>query len=172
MLSRREEENGTSAKSRLQDEEGTYVELGLQDETFSLNFTSLLIIIHFCVFGSEAWAHIPDEKHKSLEPKSENCIFVGYSKDVKGYRILQPNSIEITIKRHVKFDKNILAYDPDLAYVPSSACEPHLAVMPSSSYILENTPSNSSSDTDNDDENPPRPVPSPTPSPPATSQLP
>eukprot|EP00253_Pinus_taeda_P004741 PITA_04741 len=26
---------------------------------------------HFCVFESEAWAHIPDEKHKALEPKSE-----------------------------------------------------------------------------------------------------
>ena len=37
----------------------------------------------FCVFGSEAWAHIPNEKHKSLEPKSEKCIFVGYSEDVK-----------------------------------------------------------------------------------------
>eukprot|EP00253_Pinus_taeda_P010782 PITA_10782 len=30
-----------------------------------------LDISHFCVFGSEAWAHIPDEKHKALEPKSE-----------------------------------------------------------------------------------------------------
>jgi len=28
-------------------------------------------VSHFRVFGSEAWAHIPDEKHKALEPKSE-----------------------------------------------------------------------------------------------------
>ena len=27
----------------------------------------------------EAWAHIPDEKWKALQPKSEKCIFVGYS---------------------------------------------------------------------------------------------
>ena len=40
-------------------------------------------VSHFCVFGSEAWAHIPDAKHKALESKSEKCIFVGYSKDVK-----------------------------------------------------------------------------------------
>ena len=39
-------------------------------------------VSHFRVFGSEAWAHIPDDKHKSLEPKSENCIFVGYSEYV------------------------------------------------------------------------------------------
>lgn len=46
---------------------------------------------HFGVFGSEAWAHIPNEKKKALQPKSKKCIFVGYFKDVKGYR-LQPHS--------------------------------------------------------------------------------
>ena len=33
-------------------------------------------------------AHIPDEKHKVLEPKSEKCIFVRHFEDVKGYRLL------------------------------------------------------------------------------------
>ena len=41
-------------------------------------------VSYFHVFGCEAWAHIPDEKWKALQPKSEKCIFVGYSKDVKG----------------------------------------------------------------------------------------
>ena len=50
-----------------------------------------LDVSHFCVFGSEAWAHIPNEKHKALEPKSEKCIFVRYSEDVKGFRFLPPN---------------------------------------------------------------------------------
>jgi len=35
-------------------------------------------VSHFHVFGSEAWAHIPDEQHKALEPNSEKCIFVRY----------------------------------------------------------------------------------------------
>ena len=30
-----------------------------------------LDVSHFHFFGSEDWAHIPDEKHKDLEPKSE-----------------------------------------------------------------------------------------------------
>ena len=34
-----------------------------------------LDVIQFRVFGSEAWAHIPNEKHKALEPKSTKCIF-------------------------------------------------------------------------------------------------
>ena len=29
-----------------------------------------LDVIHFCVFGCEAWDHIPDEKWKELQPKS------------------------------------------------------------------------------------------------------
>jgi hypothetical protein len=37
-------------------------------------------VSHFRVFGSIAWAHIPDEKRKALQPKSEKCIFVGYLK--------------------------------------------------------------------------------------------
>jgi hypothetical protein len=35
--------------------------------------------------------------------------FVGYSEDVKGYKLLQPHSNEIIIGRDVKFDENILA---------------------------------------------------------------
>ena len=30
-----------------------------------------LEVSHFRVFGCEAWAHIPDEKWKALQPKSE-----------------------------------------------------------------------------------------------------
>jgi hypothetical protein len=33
-------------------------------------------VIHFYVFGSVAWAHIPHEKRKSLQSKSEKCIFL------------------------------------------------------------------------------------------------
>jgi hypothetical protein len=64
-------------------------------------------VSHFCVFGSIAWAHIPDEKRKALQPKSEKCIFIGYSKYVKGYRLLQPHCNEIIIRRDVKFDENL-----------------------------------------------------------------
>jgi hypothetical protein len=45
VLLRGEEENGTTAKSISRAKEGTYVELGSQAKTFSLNCTSLLIII-------------------------------------------------------------------------------------------------------------------------------
>jgi hypothetical protein len=81
-------------------------------------------VSHFHVFGSVAWAHIPDEKRKELQPKSEKCIFVGYSEDVKGYRLLQPHCNEIIIRRDVKFDENLLDCKPNSTFVPSSTYKP------------------------------------------------
>ena len=92
-------------------------------------------------------------KRKSLQPKSEKCIFVGYSKDVKGYRLLQPHCNEIINRRDVKFDENILACKPNSAIVPSSACKPYSMFVPSYVPILV-----SSLNDDSEDENPPFPT--------------
>jgi hypothetical protein len=110
-------------------------------------------VSHFRVFRGIAWAHIPDEKRKALQPKSEKCIFVGYSEDVKGYSRLQPHCNEIIIRRDVKFDENLLPCEPNSAIVTSSACEPSSTFVPSSVPILV-----SSSDDDSEDENPPLPA--------------
>jgi hypothetical protein len=85
-----------------------------------------------------------------LQPKSEKCIFVGYTEDVKGYRLLQPHCNEIIIRRDVKFDENLFACEPNSVIVPSSACKPSSTFVPSSVLILV-----SSSDDDNEDENSP-----------------
>jgi hypothetical protein len=91
-----------------------------------------LDVSHYRVFGSVAWAHIPHEKRKALQPKSEKCIFVGYSKYVKGYKLLQPHCHVIIIRRVVKFDENLLARESNSTFVPSSACEPSSVFVPSS----------------------------------------
>jgi hypothetical protein len=108
-------------------------------------------VSHFYVFGSIAWAHIPDEKRKALQPKSEKCIFVDYSEDVKVYRLLQSHCNEIIIRRDVKFDENLLAYNPNSTFVPSLAFEPNSAIVPSCDLV-------SSLDDDSEDENPPPPA--------------
>ena len=33
---------------------------------------------HLRVFESIAYVHVPDEKRKKLNPKSEKCVFLGY----------------------------------------------------------------------------------------------
>jgi hypothetical protein len=119
-------------------------------------------VSYFRVFGNITWAHITDEKRKALQPKSEKCIFVGYSEDVKVYKLHQPHCNEIIIRRDVKFDENILACEPNLTFVPSLACEPNSKVVPSLSCepYSEFVPSFvlvSSSDDDSEDENPPLP---------------
>ena len=85
--------------------------------------------------------------------------FFGYSEDVKGYRILQAHSHDIIIRRDVKVDENILAYDPNLAGVPSLACEPDSTIVPSSSSsnFLDRFPTLVFDD-DNEDENTPPPA--------------
>jgi hypothetical protein len=89
-----------------------------------------------------------------LQPKSEKCIFFGYSKDVKGYRLLQPHCNEIIIRRYVKFDENILSCEPNPMFVTSSACKPYSTFVPSFFTILVSYSSND----DSEDENPPPPT--------------
>jgi hypothetical protein len=108
---------------------------------------------HLCVFGSITWAHILDEKRKALQPKCEKCIYVGYSEDVKGYRLLQPHCNEIIIRRDVKFDENLLACKPNSTIVPSSTREPSSTFVPYFVPILV-----SYSYDDSEDENPPPPA--------------
>ena len=83
-----------------------------------------------------------------MQPKSEKCIFFGYSEDVKGYKLLQPHSHDIIIRRDVKFDENILACKPNSVIVPSSS---------SSSNFLDRFPTPVFDD-DSADENPPSPA--------------
>jgi hypothetical protein len=49
-------------------------------------------VTHFRIFGSRAWAQIPSEKRKALDPQSTECIFVGYPDGVKGYRLIDLSS--------------------------------------------------------------------------------
>ena len=65
-----------------------------------------------------------------------------------------------------------MACEPNSAYVPSSACDPDLVVVPFSSSLLNNTPFDIYSDPDSDDENPPPPASPLALAPPPTSQLP
>ena len=47
-------------------------------------------IEHLKVFGCLAYVHVPTELRSKLNPKSEKCILVGYSKEKKRAQMLQP----------------------------------------------------------------------------------
>ena len=58
------------------------------------------------VFGCKAYAHIPKEKRKKLDPKSQKCIFVGYPPGVKGFKLYDPNTQKMIVRRDVVFVEN------------------------------------------------------------------
>jgi hypothetical protein len=69
-------------------------------------------ISNFKVFRCEAWAHIPNEKHKVLQSKSEQCICVGYVEYVKDYKIFVPRTSNVIFRQCVHFDEHSLGGMP------------------------------------------------------------
>jgi hypothetical protein len=66
-----------------------------------------LEVTHFRIFGSRAWAQIPSEKRKGLDPQSIECIFVGYPNGVKGYRLIYLSLDRLIIERNVQFEESV-----------------------------------------------------------------
>jgi transposase InsO family protein len=67
---------------------------------------------HLKVFGSIAFVHVPDEKRRKLDPKSEKMIFVGYSLEQKGYKCFNPITQKSRVSRDVVFDEVTSWYGP------------------------------------------------------------
>jgi len=57
------------------------------------------------IFGCPAYVHVPDKERSKLDPKSRKCIFLGYEKGVKGYRLWDPEAQKRVISRDVVFDE-------------------------------------------------------------------
>ncbi|CAH9075159.1 unnamed protein product [Cuscuta europaea] len=47
-------------------------------------------IAHLKVFGSIAYAHVPNKKRNKLDDKSEKFIFIRYDARAKGYKLYNP----------------------------------------------------------------------------------
>ncbi|KAG6409933.1 hypothetical protein SASPL_127975 [Salvia splendens] len=62
-------------------------------------------IAHLRVFGSKAYAHVPDQTRSKLDDKSKPFIFIGYDSNTKGYKLYDPTSQKTMISRDVEFDE-------------------------------------------------------------------
>ena len=51
------------------------------------------------VFGCVVYAHVPDELRRKLDKKGQKCIFFGYSKDTKAYKLYDPAARKVIISR-------------------------------------------------------------------------
>lgn len=61
---------------------------------------------HLRIFGCEAMVHIPKEKRDKWDPKAKELLFMGYSENGKGYRLIDSKTNKITISRNVTFFEN------------------------------------------------------------------
>ncbi|CDO76034.1 hypothetical protein BN946_scf184818.g2 [Trametes cinnabarina] len=62
-------------------------------------------VAHIRPFGCKAFVHIPDEKRQKLDPKSLECVLVGWSASKRAYRLLHRSSGRIYESRDVVFDE-------------------------------------------------------------------
>ena len=60
-------------------------------------------IDHFKIFGSIAYAHVPEVKRKKLDDRGETCVFLGVSDISKAYKLFNPLTKKVMTSRDVVF---------------------------------------------------------------------
>ncbi|KAL0284885.1 UNVERIFIED_CONTAM: Retrovirus-related Pol polyprotein from transposon TNT 1-94 [Sesamum calycinum] len=85
------------------------------------------------IFGCSAYVHVPSDERSKLDPKSKQCIFLGYKKGVKGYKFWDPVARKMVISRDALFDEQSMLqqHQNEMSKVGSSSdtlqmeLEPH-----------------------------------------------
>ncbi|GBP25141.1 Retrovirus-related Pol polyprotein from transposon TNT 1-94 [Eumeta japonica] len=58
------------------------------------------------IFASQVMVHIPKEKRRKWNKKAKKMLLVGYSENVKGYRLYDPTSHNVIVDRDVVVMEN------------------------------------------------------------------
>ena len=56
--------------------------------------------------------HIPDELRRKLDKKSESCIFTGYNEQHKAYKLYNPVTKKLVVRRDVNLIEDKCWSDP------------------------------------------------------------
>ena len=57
------------------------------------------------IFRCSAYVHVQRGERSKLDSKSRKCVFLGFEKGIKGYRLWNPISKKMVISRDVIFDE-------------------------------------------------------------------
>ena len=79
---------------------------------FTLWFGFKPSLEHLRIFGCHAYAYIDKKQRTKLDPKSHLCYFLGYCDHTKGYRIWDPVTSQVLIRRDVVFHEQLLYRHP------------------------------------------------------------
>lgn len=66
------------------------------------------------LFGSPVMVHVPKQKRKKWDKKSEKFIFTGYDATTKGFRCIDPNTNKFVISRDVIFHEDVINAQPEV----------------------------------------------------------
>ena len=76
---------------------------------------------HLRVFDCLAFAHVANNEHGKLDAKSRRCIFLGYSTEVKGYRLYDQKKSRVFFSRDVVFDESRMGVESGPTEQPTSS---------------------------------------------------
>ncbi|KAI0509952.1 hypothetical protein KFK09_010552 [Dendrobium nobile] len=94
------------------------------------------------IFGFECFPLNLSHSNHKLQPKSQSCIFLGYSDNYKGYKCLDPSTNKIIMSRHVTFNENVFPFSKlpnNSSSISDNSCP--LLLTPTSLSSLSNTTS-------------------------------
>ena len=63
-------------------------------------------VSHMRVFGCVCYAHVPHSRRRKTGPQSVKCLFIGYSRHSKGYRLYDVEQRRVIESRDVIFSEN------------------------------------------------------------------
>ena len=65
---------------------------------------------HLKVFGCMAYAFVPDALRQKLDKKAEKLRFVSYSRNSKGYWLLDEKTQKVVVRRDISFNETDFGY--------------------------------------------------------------
>lgn len=79
---------------------------GLEKTPYEMWYNRKPDVSSIRIFGSKAMTMIPKEKRQKWDKKSKRMILIGFSDNIKGYRLYDPEEKKIIISRDVVIEEN------------------------------------------------------------------
>ncbi|KAI0488890.1 hypothetical protein KFK09_028729 [Dendrobium nobile] len=97
---------------------------------------------HLRVFGCLCYPWLKPYADNKLAPRSQDCIFIGYSPHHKGYKCFNLQTNKIHISRHVVFVESTFPYNTNSTTTTTTAVQETspLLLVPTSTVIHHHTP--------------------------------